>query len=195
MERVITMEENWKNPDSWNHKINTQIAPLQRLAQAVDLAKELGLENKPRILSLLRAWKADLDDTELERLFYELIKPYRFKHAITPNPFKIPPPDVMKGNLYLGKAQDGNPVYIDADDMVKGMFVSGMVGTGKSTFLQSISVQLIELRKTVWIFDTLKKDNIYLSQLFPNDVLYFDVSNFRFNPFAPTAGRTDKKKL
>jgi hypothetical protein len=97
----------------------------------------------------------------------------------------------MKGEIYIGRAEDNTPVFLKLKDMLKGILISGQTGAGKTSLLYLIAIQLIQHGVNVWWLDSIKNDGRFLAQLFPNIMLYFRLNeNFKFNPFQHTTGRS-----
>lgn len=99
----------------------------------------------------------------------------------------------MKGEIYIGLAEDLSRVYLKLKDLLKSVFVAGIIGSGKTALLYLIAIQLIRLGVKVFWIDSVKKDGQYLASVLP-DMAYFRLNdNFYFNPLQETPGRTDQE--
>ncbi|MCJ7813111.1 hypothetical protein MUP95_07335 [bacterium] len=190
----MRLKEYQTNIDSWSEMPGSKEEALQRLTDAVQIVKDLDLlDRNPNVQALLEGLAEDPMDKRLWETLVECIKPFLFVNSVKPNPFSVPPPGVLTGELYIGKADDGNLVFIRTDDLLKGIFVAGTIGTGKTNLLQIIAAQLVSQGVSTFWFDTQKKCGLYLTRAFPQ-MLYLSMSDLRYNPFEWIPGCTDKKK-
>jgi len=97
----------------------------------------------------------------------------------------------MNGEIYIGRAEDDTPVYLRLQDLLKGVLVCGQTGTGKTSLLYLIAIQLLRFGVKVWWLDSIKNDGLFLTQLFLNVMLYFRLNqNFLYNPLQFSSGRS-----
>ena len=176
-------------------ELGVEFPTHKKVMEAIHLVKELDLTHDSFVRAVLEALAQNPEDRSLWDEFMEYIRPHWIRNDVQPIMFKCPPQGTFNGRLFLGTTDDNVRILVNPDDWVRGGFVTGNIGGGKTNFLHIVAVQQVMLGKIIWWFDTLKKDGICLSQAMPDKIIRFRLdTDFRFNPFEPTAGRTDKRK-
>lgn len=100
----------------------------------------------------------------------------------------------MKGDVYIGRAEDHTPVFLKLKDMLKGILICGQTGAGKTSLLYLIAIQLMRHGVNVWWMDSIKNDGQFLTSLFPDIMLFLKLNeNFLFNPFQNMSGRSNQE--
>ena len=133
------------------------------------------------------------EDAEIGQELAEYLREQVVKQAVEPDPF-APPIDEeqARGELGLGSvANSGCDFGLWRCELVQGMYISGRIGSGKTTLIRRLLLQLLMLCRHLavsarfLVFD-IKRDYIDLPSRFP-EVLGFKIPGpgFRWNPLEP----------
>ena len=99
----------------------------------------------------------------------------------------------MKGDIYIGRAEDNSRVFLKLKDLQKSVFIAGIIGSGKTALLYLIVIQLIKQGIKVWWIDTIKKDGQYLASMIPNMIYNRLNDNYFYSPIQQIQGREDEE--
>jgi DNA helicase HerA-like ATPase len=156
------------------------------------LAGEAKATDDKTVKNLLKSAECT-QDTGVKWMAYEYLGRLALKQVLEPDPF-APPIDaeVAKGELPVGRiGNSGCEFGLWMRELVQGTYVSGRIGSGKTTFIRRLLVQLLTLCRYVatsarfLVFD-IKRDYVDLPVRFP-EVVGFRLPGpgFRWNPLEP----------
>jgi|GEM_PF-3762839 len=156
-----------------------------QLREMTGLAELSRLGQEEEIRELIEVLALD-DDPELRQDVLQILEMEAMPQMIEPDPF-FPPPtreQVDMGSVLTGITVDGYPFTLSTKKhLVNGIFIAGAPGTGKTTELRNIAVQVARLGKKILWADQ-KDDSACLIRAIP-DFLYVDLKDFPWNPFEP----------
>ncbi len=157
-----------------------------------DMARAARAEEDELVQALLYGYRYT-NDPEIAQNLVEYLKGLVFDQVIEPDPFRPPiDPEFARGELNLGSiANSGCGFGMWLRELVQGTYVSGRIGSGKTTFIRRLLVQLLMLCRYMaasarfLVFD-IKRDYVDLPVSFP-EVLGFQIPGpgFRWNPLEP----------
>ncbi|RKY12742.1 MAG: hypothetical protein DRP65_00030 [Planctomycetota bacterium] len=172
-----------------NRKMNTGAPSLSTLAS---LAAAGRVEEDETVKGLLLS----VQYTGNQRIA-EVAREYLFRRAVEQmvDPDAFAPPidaDQARGELPLGQIRNSECEFgLFRPELVQGTYVSGRIGSGKTTFIRRLLKQLILLASSIammvriMVFD-IKRDYQDLTMLFP-EVWQFKLpgNDFHWNPLEP----------
>ncbi|MBW1936384.1 MAG: hypothetical protein JRI84_12645 [Deltaproteobacteria bacterium] len=155
---------------------------LMAMARLAELSR-FGQEEEARKLIELLALD---DDGKLSQDVSQILEMEAMPQMIEPDPF-FPPPSreqVNMGSVFIGHTLDGYPVTLSTKKhLANGIFIAGEPGTGKTTVLRNIAVQVaMSGKKILWVDQ--KDDSACLIGVIP-DFMYINLKDLPWNPFEP----------
>jgi DNA helicase HerA-like ATPase len=174
---------------SWPWRQSTSLAdPLIRLAEAAKI------EDRRYVQDAILAVVAS-DDGELATDLSEVLQIAAAQEILRGTPFRTPQPeDLLDGveaerSLLLGKvAETTLPFLYPEDWLTQHAVVLGASGTGKTTLIILIALQLLERSVNVIITDRDKQDYRHLLRLARNLLVFDARESFAFNPLQVQPG-------
>ena len=152
-----------------------------------------------KVKGLLRAVH-HTQDPEIALEAAEYLERLAVEQVLDPDPFAPPlEPEEAAGEFNLGKVKNSNCDFgLWTQELVQGTYVSGRIGSGKTTFIRRLLKQLLALTLSVGlmvrivVFD-IKGDYTELSDEF-SDVWVFKIpgKDFRWNPLEPPVRDVEK---
>lgn len=113
------------------------------VALLIDTVKILKWNGKPDVARLVEKIAIKGDQRAAERLLRRLARPF-YQQLLTPDPFLTASPG-LEGEVLLGHTDAGHPVSLTREDLNRHGLITGSSGTGKSTLVEQIIVQLSSL--------------------------------------------------
>jgi hypothetical protein len=106
------------------------------------IVKELKLSEVPQLSAIVQKIAHKNDQHSAEKLVRRLSKAY-YEQKISPNLF-LSFEQNLEGEILLGHTDDGKPVGLNRQDLVRHTFISGQSGFGKSNLLKLMFLQAKE---------------------------------------------------
>ena len=137
------------NRDATNQTQQSQLPDvfaLERLCVAWHLIKD------PAIQVGLASLKANPLDREALEFVTSTLDDFRQAQNMSPDPFRAEAPtrfDNVDGEIVLGLTSNGTVYGIDRDVLCRHMLIAGASGSGKTSILKLLVVQLLN-RSTIW---------------------------------------------
>ncbi len=161
-------------------------------AKFLERIKSLDESRQNFINSLQYYWT----QKEVIKLF--LTPPYSFEHAlagmknIVPKPFLIPfmKEDINQqgnGHIFVGKLDNGKPIYLDSERIRQHLFVTGTTGSGKTNTTHHLFSQL-QQKTPILVIDPIKREyeEVMIKLGYEDKIIDFKDGRYpRFNPFIP----------
>lgn len=165
---------------------------IPSIGALTDMVMRARAEEDETVQVLLRAYRYT-EDPEIAKDLAEYLRGSVIDQVLEPDPFRPPiDPELTGGELGLGSvANSGCGFGLWMRELVQGTYVWGRIGSGKTTFIRRLLVQLLMLCRYLeasarfLVFD-IKRDYVDLPERFP-EVLRFRIPGpgFRWNPLEP----------
>jgi hypothetical protein len=158
---------------------------LPSLKQLTDLVLYAEMERDPFVIRLLKNI-AIKEDELLVRQVLERIQPALMTKSLSPDPFAPnPKKSDVDGLIKIGRVKKtGAPFGLTLEELNQHTLLAGRAGSGKTTILYLIALQLLQQGIPFLAFD-FKQDYRHLLRYRGGDIHVFNSKNFRFNPLKP----------
>lgn len=164
---------------------------MPSLSALASLATAARAEEDEMVKGLLRAVHYTQDE-EIARDAAEYLGALALEQFLEPDPYPSVDAEQARGELTVGRVRNSECDFgLWRPELVQGTYVSGRIGSGKTTFIRRILKELLLLARSVatvvriTVFD-IKRDYQDLTTLFP-EVWQFKLpgEDFRWNPLEP----------
>jgi predicted transcriptional regulator len=158
---------------------------LPSLRDLINLVNFCEMEKDPIVRKLMAIVTVEYDpDLVMEIL--ERIQPALNIKMLNPDPFSPNPKGFdVDGPVRIGKVKTtGAPFGLTLEELNQHTLITGRAGSGKTTILYLIALQLLQQGIPFLAFD-FKQDYRHLLRYRGRDICVFNSRNFRFNPLKP----------